>query len=89
MYADVSFNVPRNTRAYLIPANALITRGDGTQVVLADNGIIDYRTVQIGDDLGKQVEVVTGLVGTEKVVVNPSDALKKGEKVTVDGTQGQ
>ncbi len=75
MYADVSISVPRYKKTFLIPANSLITRGQGTQVVLAQGGIIAYRNIQIGDDLGKQVEVVTGLTGSEEVVVNPSDAL--------------
>jgi RND family efflux transporter MFP subunit len=86
MYADVSFSVPRSSKTLLIPANALVTRGEGTQVVLARNGIIAYRTVQIGNDLGKQVEIIAGLTGRETVVINPSDTLKSGTKIAIDAT---
>ncbi|MBU6450464.1 MAG: efflux RND transporter periplasmic adaptor subunit [Cyanobacteria bacterium REEB67] len=84
MYADVSFALPRNTRTFIIPANALVTRGDGPQVVLAVNNTIEYRPVQLGDDFGKEIEVVAGLKGNDQVVVNPSDALKDGGRVAID-----
>ena len=84
MYADVSFAVPRTTRTYMIPTNALVTRGDGPQVVLASNNAIEYRSVKLGDDFGKEVEILNGLKGNEEIVINPSDALKDGAKVTID-----
>jgi len=84
MYVDVKFDLPRRGKTFLIPTNSLVTRGEGTQIVLADAGKIDYRQVQVGDDLGKQIEIVTGLKGGETVVVNPNDSLKTGSQVTVD-----
>jgi len=88
MYVDVKFDLPRRGKTFLIPTNALVTRGEGTQLVVANAGKIEYRAVQVGDDLGKQIEIVTGLEGNEKVVVNPSDALEKGEQVTIDQIEG-
>jgi membrane fusion protein, multidrug efflux system len=37
----------------------------------------------LGRDFGTTVEVITGLSGTEQVVVNPPDALIPGQAVRV------
>jgi len=50
----------------------------------ASGNAIHYRNVRIGDDLGKQVEVVSGSIGTETVVINPNDSLREGTRVTVE-----
>jgi RND family efflux transporter MFP subunit len=84
MYADVNFSVPRPAHTFLIPSNALMTRAEGPQVLIASGDSVRYRSVQIGDDLGKQVEVVSGLLGSEAVVMNPKDSLRDGTKVTVE-----
>jgi RND family efflux transporter MFP subunit len=84
MYADVSFSIPRSSKTFLIPTNALIAGAEGTQVAVAGrDGIISYRKVQVGDDLGKQLEIVAGLNGNENIVVNPSDTLKSGTKIAL------
>jgi len=84
MYADVNFSVARPAHTFLIPANSLMTRAEGPQVLIASGDSVRYRSVQIGDDLGKQVEVVSGLLGSETVVVNPKDSLRDGAKVTIE-----
>ena len=61
-----------------------MTEADGPQVVIASGNSVRYRNVQIGDDLGKQVEVVSGLTGNEAIVVNPGDSLRDGTKVKID-----
>jgi RND family efflux transporter MFP subunit len=81
MYADVSFTVPSPTKGFVIPATALISRGEGPQVALLNNDIIRLQSIQLGDDLGKEVEVVSGLKGNEEMVANPSDYLHDGVKV--------
>ena len=52
---------------WLIPATALIARAAGPQVL----GVRDDRTV----------EVLSGLTGRERLVVNPPDGLKEGDRV--------
>jgi len=84
MYADVSFSVPRPAHTFLIPTNALLTRAEGPSVVIASNDTVHMRNVQIGDDLGKQVEIVGGLTNSEKVVLNPNDSLIDGARVRIE-----
>jgi RND family efflux transporter MFP subunit len=84
MYADVTFSVPRPSEVVLIPANALVMRAEGPQVVtLTKNNHVHYRAVRLGEDLGKQVEIVAGLPKNEMVVVNPMDTLTEGTAVSI------
>lgn len=81
MYADVAFTSKRPANTYEIPVSALISRGEGEQVAVLRNGSVHYEKVQTGDDLGKSVEVITGLNGTESIINNPSDAMQEGAHV--------
>jgi len=85
MYADVTFSVPRSSEVALVPSNALIMRGEGPQVItLTKNNRVHYRPVQLGEDLGKQIEVIAGLPKDSLVVVNPMDTLAEGATVKVN-----
>jgi RND family efflux transporter MFP subunit len=83
MYSDVAFSVERPKNAFVIPVTALVSRGDGQQVATLKDGRVHFVPVQTGDDLGKSIEVVSGITGSERVINNPSDALQEGEKVTL------
>lgn len=65
-----------------VPANALVARSGGNFVyVIGDNNKIAEKKVTLGRELGAEVELVTGLLGTEKVVTNPPESLADGETV--------
>lgn len=85
MYAEVKFSLPAAQRAWLIPASALVANAEGTQVltVRADQTVHTIK-VELGRDLGKEIEVVGGLVGDETIITNPTDAFREGVKVQVD-----
>jgi len=83
MYADVNFTVPRPEQALLIPTNSVMTDADGQRVLVVANNSVHYRKVQVGDDLGKEVEVLSGLRKKDRVVVNPADSLQDGARVTI------
>ncbi|HSC87729.1 MAG TPA: efflux RND transporter periplasmic adaptor subunit [Polyangiaceae bacterium] len=65
----------------LIPANAVSPRGEGTFVFTVDGGKTQQVQIQLGRELGAEVEVVGGLVGGETVVTNPAENLSGGETV--------
>jgi RND family efflux transporter MFP subunit len=70
--------------AMTIPANALIFRGEGTRVASVDAaGKVHLQDVRVGRNFGETVEVLEGLKGDEKLVLNPSDSLAEGDKVQV------
>jgi RND family efflux transporter MFP subunit len=72
------------SQAMAIPSNALLFRGEGTRVAMVDaGGAIHLQNVRLGRNYGDTVEVLEGLSGSERLVLNPSDALSEGDKVKV------
>jgi RND family efflux transporter MFP subunit len=82
MYAQISFAIPRTTPVVTIPANALVADAQGTRVAVVDaNGRAHFRKVDVGRDLGTDVEVLSGVAAGEVVASNPPDTLKDGQQV--------
>jgi RND family efflux transporter MFP subunit len=83
-YAQVHLGVQDARNPLRIPAAALVVDATGTQVVTVDpSGTLRRRTVTLGRDFGKQVEVTDGLSGDERLVVNPRDDLRDGQVADV------
>jgi RND family efflux transporter MFP subunit len=82
-YAEVHFKLPTDAATFRLPVNTLIFRGDGLRVAIVKNGTVSLVPITLGRDFGSTVEVVSGLTGTELVVVNPPDSLTDGQQVTV------
>jgi len=84
MYADVNFSIARPKSTFLVPDNSLIVSADGPQVVTVTEGKnVHYRSVKLGQDLGKQIEIVEGLSDKDTVLVNPSGSLAEGTLVSI------
>ncbi|WP_208507681.1 efflux RND transporter periplasmic adaptor subunit [Variovorax paradoxus] len=67
-----------------VPANALLFRAEGTRLAIVDaQGRVGLRPVTLGRNYGENVEVVDGLAGTDRMVLNPSDSLADGDVVAV------
>jgi RND family efflux transporter MFP subunit len=82
MYAEVQFVLPRTRSMVLVPADTLVVNGSGTRVItLGSDQKVHYQTIQIGRDLGSEVEVLSGLQGGEQLVSNPVDSLVEGQPV--------
>ena len=82
MYAQVKFSLVPSETVWVVPATALIARAAGPQVLsVRDDGAVHYVGVRLGRDLGQSVEIVEGLTGRERLVVNPPDGLKEGGRV--------
>jgi len=80
-YVTVRLRFP-GRRTPLVPGDALAWRGDGLFVATlgADNRVKLVK-VQPGDDDGRRVQILSGLKGGERVVVNPSAELSDGDQV--------
>ena len=71
------------SRSLSIPNNALIIRGEGTMVaVVDDKNRVNIKPVRLGRNYGVKVEVMSGLQGGERLVLNPPDSLSPGDEVT-------
>jgi RND family efflux transporter MFP subunit len=72
------------SRDMLLNANALMFRSEGVRVAsVAADGKVKLLPVRVGRNFGDRVEVLEGLKGDEKLVLNPSDSLADGDVVTV------
>jgi RND family efflux transporter MFP subunit len=84
MYAQVRFSTGRAEAAVLVPGDVLILGRQGPRVaVVAPDHRIHLRQIRIGQDLGSEIEVVSGLAAGEVVVANPSDAVRENALVEV------
>ncbi len=88
-YAEVHFELPADDSVLVLPASALIFRSAGPQVAIvdADNKVM-LKAIEIGRDLGTEIEVRSGISPTDKVVGNPSDSIADGDVVRVAGKAG-
>ncbi|MCL2716755.1 MAG: efflux RND transporter periplasmic adaptor subunit [Alphaproteobacteria bacterium] len=83
-YANVTLNLKRDTVPLSIPASALIFDSSGLRVatVTSDNRIL-FKTLTIARDLGKDIEIGSGVDATDRVVTAPPDGLSNGDEVHV------
>jgi multidrug efflux pump subunit AcrA (membrane-fusion protein) len=47
---------------------------------VGENRSVHYQRVQLGRDLGQSVEILSGLTGGERLIVNPPDGLREGSR---------
>jgi RND family efflux transporter MFP subunit len=72
------------TTVLRVPTNALLFRADGSRVALVDAaGRVSLRKVQLGRNLGEEIELLDGVAPTDRLVLNPTDSLAEGDVVTL------
>ncbi|MCA1326529.1 efflux RND transporter periplasmic adaptor subunit [Herbaspirillum sp. alder98] len=80
-FVQVALPLP-SSGMLLISADTLMFRRDGAQVaVLDENNHVRLKKVRVGRNLGLTVEVLDGLTGNERLILNPSDSLAEGDVV--------
>jgi hypothetical protein len=73
-----------------IPASALIFNGSGLRVATVGAGDkVRFKTVTIARDLGKDIELASGISADDRVIVAPPDGLADGDQVRVAGAKGK
>ena len=82
-YAEATFEF-HGGGSLRIPANCLLFRAEGMSVAVVDaNNRFQIKPVALGRDFGKEVEVLTGIIATDRVVINPPDSALSGAVVQV------
>ena len=83
-YAQVRFNLPATANAIRLPASALIFNDSGTAVALVgrDNRVV-VKPVTILRDYGTFVEIAGELTRRDRVIDNPPDSTRAGDKVRI------
>jgi len=82
-YAEVHFHIPGDPNLVRIPATALIFGSDGLHVASVSNGKVAMEPVEIGRNLGADVEIISGLTTGHAIIDSPQESLVEGEKVHV------
>jgi RND family efflux transporter MFP subunit len=82
-YVQVTLDV-RVPPLFEIPAEALLTRGDKSQVAVLDAGQhVHYKPVVVADDDGQVVRLVSGLAPGERVALDLGTSVQDGSPVQV------
>jgi membrane fusion protein (multidrug efflux system) len=85
-YANVRLNLQRDGVPLHIPASALIFNQSGLRVATVGAGDkVKFKTVTIARDLGKEIELGSGLSPDDRVIVAPPDGLADGDEVRIAG----
>jgi RND family efflux transporter MFP subunit len=83
-YAEVHLKLPSETSTFKLPVNAVIFRTEGVRVaVVGPGGKVALLPVTLGRDYGNSLEVVSGLSGSERIIVNAPDSIEAGQAVRV------
>lgn len=84
MYLNAVFTVGQQIPAYLVPSAVLRIDARGIRIATVQpNRRIQFVTVVLGRDFGKNIEVLDGLKGNEEMVINPNADLRNGELANV------
>jgi membrane fusion protein, multidrug efflux system len=88
-YANVKLSLQRDSVPLNIPASALIFNQNGLRVATVgpDDKVL-FKTVTISRDLGRTIELGSGLSPDDRVITAPPDGLADGDPVHVAGAKG-
>ncbi len=83
-FANVSIALPRDANTLNIPPSAMLFDKDGIRVATVDaNDRVVMKPVTIARDLGRVVEIGSGLLVTDRVIESPPDSISNGDQVRV------
>ena len=89
-YANVRLPLLRDAVPLHIPASALIFNKDGLRVATVgpDDKVL-FKTVTIARDLGREIELASGLAADDRVITAPPDGIADGDQVRVVGADAK
>ncbi len=83
-FAEVHFQIPTSADALRLPASAIIFRDKWVEVAtVGANNRVEMKRVEIGRDLGTEVEIAGGLSASDRVIASPPDSIDQGDEVRV------
>ena len=86
-FAEGRITVDAGAVGITVPFSAVISFAGTERVFVVKGGVLEDRIIQSGRRMtGDRVEVLRGLEPNSKVVVNATEHMLKGQKVTVSGS---
>jgi len=85
-YANVKLSLQRDAVPLHIPASALIFNQNGLRVATVgpDDKVL-FKTVTIARDLGRDIELASGVSPEDRIIIAPPDGIADGDQVRVAG----
>jgi RND family efflux transporter MFP subunit len=81
-YATVNLHLPKTVAALSVPSSALMFDQAGLRVATVGvDSKVALKRVTLARDMGKTVEISSGLLPDERVIENPPDGLRDGAEV--------
>lgn len=85
-FANVKISLTRDVQPLSIPSSALIFNSNGLRVATVSAGDkILFKPVTIARDLGREIEIATGLSPDDRVILSPPDGIADGDQVRIAG----
>jgi membrane fusion protein (multidrug efflux system) len=88
-YASVKMSLQRDAVPLHIPSSALIFNQNGLSVATVgpDEKVL-FKKVAISRDLGREIELASGIAADDRIIIAPPDGLADGDQVRVVGSKG-
>lgn len=64
-----------------IPVASVVTRNDQKVVFVLSDGKVTEKPVSLGSSAGSRIEVISGVLAGDRVVLRPAESLKSGDQV--------
>jgi RND family efflux transporter MFP subunit len=83
-YANVRIDLTREVQPLHVPASALLFDQNGLRVAtVGADGKVLLKTITIARDLGRDIEIATGLAADDRIIITPPDGLVNGMEVRI------
>ena len=87
-YTEVHFKLSPNPEALRVPATAMMFGEKGVRVAVLDaKDKVAFRAVQLGADIGADVEIRSGIGAEDRVIDSPLETLAEGDAVRIANTE--
>lgn len=84
LYANVTFSLIPDYNYFIVPTNSVIIINAGPEIaILNKDNVVKIVPVTLGRDYGKTIEITSGLIENDKIVINPDEKIKDGVKVQI------
>ena len=83
-YASVRLDIKNRAQTLSVPGSALIINAKGVSVATVDAGNkVLVKPVTVARDLGKIVEIGSGIDANDRIIENPPDGVVTGAEVRI------
>ncbi|KJS79978.1 MAG: hypothetical protein JM58_19410 [Peptococcaceae bacterium BICA1-8] len=83
MSVKISIINKEKENAFLIPANAVVDKGEKQYVYCYENGIAQQKEVKLGINAGNLIEVLSGIELTDKIIISNLQELTNNSRVFI------